>query len=68
MKSVAINLDADRAEKLKKLSEATFGKVANISIAGQILPVQQPKVSASRIANALLNAAIDDAYNQHMSQ
>jgi len=62
MKSVAITLDAERAEKLAKLSSATLGKIAHISVAGRILPVQQPKVSASKIAQALLNAAIDSAF------
>ena len=64
MKSVAIHLDQSRSEKLAKLSEATKGNMTNVSIAGEHIEFEQPKLSASRLAAALLNSAIDRAYSQ----
>ena len=62
MKTVQINLDQLRSEKLKKLSEATKGNMTNVSIAGEFIEFEQPKLSSSRLAQALLNSAIDKAY------
>lgn len=62
MKSAAIVLDAVRQEKLQKISDATAGNTSKVEVAGQTFEVEQRKVSASKIAQALLNAAIDDAY------
>ena len=64
MKSVAINLDQSRSDKLAKLSEATKGNMTNVSIAGEHIEFEQPKLSASRLAAALLNSAIDRAFSQ----
>jgi hypothetical protein len=64
MKTVQINLDQLRSEKLKKLSEATKGNMTNVSIAGECIEFEQPKLSSSRLAQALLNSAIDKAYAQ----
>ena len=64
MKSAAILLDEAREEKLNKLSEATSGNTTSVHVAGQTFQVEQRKVSASKIAQALLNAAIDNAYAQ----
>ena len=64
MKTVQINLDQMRSEKLKKLSEATKGNMTNVSIAGEFIEFEQPKLSSSRLAQALLNSAIDKAYAQ----
>ena len=62
MKSAAIVLDAVRQEKLQKISDATAGNTSKVEVAGQTFEVEQRKVSASKIAQALLNAAIDDAH------
>ena len=64
MKTVQINLDQLRSEKLKKLSEATKGNMTNVSIAGEFIEFEQPKLSSSKRALALLNSAIDKAYAQ----
>ena len=64
MKSVAIHLDQSRSDKLAKLSEATKGNMTNVSIAGEFIEFEQPKLSSSRLAQALLNSAIDKAYAQ----
>ena len=63
MKSVAINLDADRAEKLMKLSETTSGYNVEVEVAGQTIEVQQRKVAPTTLALALLNSAIDNAFD-----
>ena len=55
-------LDETRQEKLRKISEATAGNTSKVEVAGQIFEVEQPKVSASKIAQTLLNQAIDDAF------
>ena len=64
MKSVQIVLDQDRAHKLSKISEATKGNMTNVSIAGEFIEFEQPKLSASKLAQALLNRAIDRAFSQ----
>ncbi len=64
MKTVQINLDQLRSEKLKKLSEATKGNMTNVSIAGEFIEFEQPQLSSSKLALALLNIAIDKAYAQ----
>ena len=62
MKNVQIVLDQDRAHKLSKISEATKGNMTNVSIAGEFIEFEQPKLSASKLAQALLNNAIDRAF------
>ena len=64
MKSVAINLDDDRAAKLQAISDSTSGHSSQVHVAGQTFEVEQRKISASAIANGLLNAAIDNAHSQ----
>ena len=65
MKNVLIALDHDRAHKLAKISEATKGNMTtNVSIAGEFIEFEQPKLSASKLAQALLNSAIDRAFSQ----
>ena len=64
MKTAQINLDQLRSEKLKKLSEATKGNMTNVSIAGEFIEFEQPKLSSTKLAQALLNSAIDKAYAQ----
>ncbi len=64
MKSVSINLDAEHSAKLQQLSESTAGITSQVHVAGQTFAVEQRKISASAIANALLNAAIDNAHAQ----
>jgi hypothetical protein len=64
MKSISINLDADRSEKLKQLSDSTAGHTTQIELAGLIFNVPERKISASAIAIGLLNAAIDNAHAQ----
>ena len=64
MKSVAIHLDQSRSDKLAKLSEATKGKMTNVSIAGEFIEFEQPRLSSTKLAQALLNSAIDKAYAQ----
>jgi predicted transcriptional regulator len=64
MKSTAITLDEERAIKLQQLSESTAGYVSTVHVAGIAFDVQQRKISASAIATALLNAAIDNAHAQ----
>lgn len=64
MKSVQIVLDELRSEKLKKLSEATKGNMTNVSVAGEFIEFEQPKLSSSKLAQALLNSAIDRAFSQ----
>ena len=64
MRSVAINLDADRAEKLMKLSDTTSGYTVEVEVAGQTIEVQQRKVAPTTLALALLNSAIDNAFDK----
>jgi len=64
MKSVQIVLDQDRAHKLSKISEATKGNMTNVSIAGEFIEFEQPRLSSTKLAQALLNSAIDKAYAQ----
>ena len=64
MKSVAIHLDQSRSDKLAKLSEATKGNMTNVSIAGEHIEFEQPRLSSTKLAQALLNSAIDKAYAQ----
>jgi hypothetical protein len=68
MKSINFQLDDARAEKLTKLCDATAGNMANVFIAGECIEFQQPKLSATKLAQALLNSAIDRAYSQLPSQ
>lgn len=62
MKSIAINLDPGRAEKLKQISEQAPAQFPSVQIGGRTLQVEPRKLSASAIAASLLNAAIDDAH------
>tara|TARA_R110002072_G_scaffold193976_1_gene351186 strand:- start:65 stop:268 length:204 start_codon:yes stop_codon:yes gene_type:complete len=62
MKSVCIRLNADRAEKLTKLSETTSGYTVEVEVAGQTIEVQPRKVAPTTLAMALLNSAIDNAF------
>ena len=64
MKNVQIVLDQGRADKLKKISEATKGNMTNVSVAGEFIEFEQPKLSSSKLAQALLNSAIDRAFSQ----
>jgi len=65
MKNVNLTLDPSRSDKLAKLSEATKGNMTtNVSIAGEFIEFEQPKLSASKLAQALLNSAIDRAFSQ----
>ena len=64
MKSVAIHLDQSRSDKRAKLSEATKGNMTNVSIAGEFIEFEQPRLSSTKLAQALLNSAIDKAYAQ----
>ena len=64
MKSVSITLDPVHADKLSKISEATKGNTSNVAIAGEFIEFEQPKLSATKLAQALLNSAIDRAYSQ----
>jgi|TARA_Y100000033_G_scaffold15765_1_gene14737 predicted transcriptional regulator len=64
MKSIAINLDSDRSEKLKQLSNQTRTQPQSIHIGGRVFEIEPRKLSASAIAMGLLNAAIDDAHAQ----
>ena len=64
MKNVQIVLDQNRSEKLNKISEATKGNMTNVSIAGEFIEFEQSKLSASKLAQALLNSAIDRAFSQ----
>ena len=64
MKSISINLDAERAAKLMQLSSSTAGHTTQIGFADLSFSVKERKVSASAIAIGLLNAAIDKAHAQ----
>ena len=64
MKALSLELDQSRAEKLKALSEATTGNMTNVSVGGEFIEYEQNKLSASKLAKALLNSAIDRAYSQ----
>jgi hypothetical protein len=64
MKSVSINLDPSRADKLNKISEATANNMASVSVAGELLEFEQAKLSPTRLAQILLNSAIDRAYSR----
>jgi hypothetical protein len=64
MKSIAINLDPARSQKLKEITEATAAQAQSVFIAGRNFEVEPRKLSASAIAISLLNAAIDDAHAQ----
>ena len=57
MKTVSITLDPSRSDKLAKLSEATKGNMTNVSIAGEHIEFEQPKLSSSKLAQALLNSS-----------
>jgi len=62
MKSVAIDLDESRQEKLNQILESTVVVSSELKVAGHIISVQPPKLSATAVANALLKQAIDDAH------
>ena len=64
MKSIAINLDSSRSEKLKQIAERSQTEPQSVYIAGRTFQVEPRKLSASAIAMGLLNAAIDDAHAQ----
>jgi hypothetical protein len=64
VKSINFQLDDARAEKLSKISDATAGNMTNVSIAGEFIEFEQPKLSATKLAQALLNSAIDRAFSQ----
>ena len=64
MKALSLELDQSRAEKLKALSEATAGNMTNVAVGGEFIEYEQNKLSASKLAKALLNSAIDRAYSQ----
>ena len=64
MKALSLELDQSRAEKLKALSVATAGNMTNVSVGGEFIEYEQNKLSASKLAKALLNSAIDRAYSQ----
>jgi len=64
MKSIAINLDPERAAKLKELSDSTAFHTYQIEFGDLAFSVQERKLSASAIAIGLLNAAIDKAHAQ----
>ena len=64
MKSISINLDPERSQKLKELSDSTAGHSTQIDFADLSFNVKERKVSASAIAIGLLNAAIDKAHAQ----
>lgn len=64
MKSISINLDADRSAKLKALSDSTAGHTTQIGFGDLTFSVKERKLSASAIAIGLLNAAIDKAHAQ----
>jgi hypothetical protein len=64
MKSINFQLNDARSEKLIKLCDATAGNMTNVSIAGEFIEFEQPKLSATKLAQALLNSAIDRAYSQ----
>jgi hypothetical protein len=64
MKSISFQLDDVRSEKLKKLCDKTGGNMTNVSIAGEHIEFEQPKLSGTKLAQALLNSAIDRAYSQ----
>ena len=63
MKALSLELDQSRAEKLKALSEATTGNMTNVTVGGEFIEYEH-KLSASKLAKALLNSAIDRAYSQ----
>ena len=64
MKSINFQLDQSRADKLSKISDATAGNMTNVTVAGEFIEFQQPKLSATKLAQALLNSAIDRAFSQ----
>ena len=64
MKSIAINPDSSRSEKLKQIAERAQTEPQSVYIAGRTFKVEPRKLSASAIAMGLLNAAIDDAHAQ----
>jgi predicted transcriptional regulator len=64
MKSISINLDAERSAKLKQLSDSTANHTTQIEFGALSFNVKEHKVSASAIAIGLLNAAIDNAHAQ----
>jgi predicted transcriptional regulator len=64
MKSISIKLSPDRSAKLQQLSDSTAGRKAQVEVAGQSFTVEQRKISASAIACALLDTAIDNAHAQ----
>ena len=64
MKSISISLNPERSEKLKAIQEATAVQAHSVQVAGLSFEVQPRKVSASAIAMALLNAAIDDTHSR----
>tara|TARA_R100001510_G_C7623928_1_gene184202 strand:- start:938 stop:1141 length:204 start_codon:yes stop_codon:yes gene_type:complete len=64
MKNVLIVLDKNRAFKLGKLSEATKGNISSVSVGNEHVEFLQPKLSSTKLAEALLNSAIDKAYAQ----
>ena len=64
MKSITFQLDDVRSEKLSKLCAATAGNVTGVSIAGEHVEFEQPKLSRTKLAQAFLNSSIDRAFSQ----
>ena len=64
MKSASISLTEDRQAKLQALVEAAPCYTAEVSIAGKTIRTSERKISASALAQSLLDGAIDDHYSR----
>ena len=64
MKSASISLTEDRQAKLQALVEAAPCYTAEVQIAGKTIRTSERKISASALAQSLLDGAIDEHYSR----
>ena len=64
MKSASINLTEDRQQKLQALVEAAPCYTAEVEIAGKTIRTSERKISASALAQSLLDGAIDEHFSR----
>ncbi len=62
MKNVQITLDQERAKKLTEIANQAIHEVQQLTLPNRHIYLTARKVSASAIAAALLDQAIDETY------
>ena len=64
MKSASINLSEERQAKLQALIDAAPSYTAEVQIAGRTIRTSERKISASALAQSLLDGAIDEHFSR----